>query len=209
MRISGYARGRKTVFLALRGLRTMGVRLARHQALRPGDRPLAGGSARSRPGPASRAADPSRPRTLETGFHRLVWPVLDHSEALPPKAVAAMLDGLVLFGMGYSWGGYESLIVPFDPSPDRTATKWSARGRPCGCISAWTTRPISRLISTHGFRRLAAARVIPPPKCTRRPYETVTLRTLLRCAIVVCGATILVRDGLLCSITRPKPCAFW
>jgi cystathionine beta-lyase len=31
-------------------------------------------------------------------------------------AVAAMLDGLELFGMGYSWGGYESLVVPFDCS---------------------------------------------------------------------------------------------
>ena len=26
-----------------------------------------------------------------------------------------MLDGLELFGMGFSWGGYESLIIPFDP----------------------------------------------------------------------------------------------
>lgn len=43
-------------------------------------------------------------------------------------AVAAMLDGLVLFGMGYSWGGYESLIIPFDPSTYRTATTWNAEG---------------------------------------------------------------------------------
>jgi cystathionine beta-lyase len=26
-----------------------------------------------------------------------------------------MLDGLELFGMGYSWGGYESLIIPTEP----------------------------------------------------------------------------------------------
>ncbi len=31
------------------------------------------------------------------------------------KALAAFLDGLKLFGMGYSWGGYESLVIPFDP----------------------------------------------------------------------------------------------
>jgi cystathionine beta-lyase len=42
--------------------------------------------------------------------------------------VAAMLDGLSLFGMGYSWGGFESLILPFDPSAYRTATKWTAEG---------------------------------------------------------------------------------
>jgi cystathionine beta-lyase len=39
------------------------------------------------------------------------------------KAVGAMLDGLSLFGMGASWGGYESLILPFDCTPYRTATK--------------------------------------------------------------------------------------
>jgi len=44
------------------------------------------------------------------------------------KAVAAMLDDLLLFGMGYSWGGYESLIIPFDPRPYRTATQWNEKG---------------------------------------------------------------------------------
>lgn len=41
---------------------------------------------------------------------------------VPMKAVAAMLDDLRLFGMGASWGGYESLILPFDCKPYRTAT---------------------------------------------------------------------------------------
>jgi cystathionine beta-lyase len=44
------------------------------------------------------------------------------------EALAAMLDGLALFGMGYSWGGYESLIVPFDAAPYRTATRWRPEG---------------------------------------------------------------------------------
>lgn len=39
------------------------------------------------------------------------------------KAVGAMLDGLTLFGMGASWGGYESLALPFDCAAYRTATK--------------------------------------------------------------------------------------
>jgi cystathionine beta-lyase len=30
--------------------------------------------------------------------------------------------------MGYSWGGFESLILPFDPSDYRTATTWAAEG---------------------------------------------------------------------------------
>ena len=36
-----------------------------------------------------------------------------------------MLDHMKLFAMGYSWGGYESLILPFYPKQLRTATDWS------------------------------------------------------------------------------------
>ena len=46
----------------------------------------------------------------------------------PEKALAALLDDLALFGMGYSWGGYESLVVPFDCRTYRTATEWSSPG---------------------------------------------------------------------------------
>jgi cystathionine beta-lyase len=44
------------------------------------------------------------------------------------KALAAMLDGLDLFGLGYSWGGYESLVLPFDCKTYRTATRWAPDG---------------------------------------------------------------------------------
>ena len=37
-------------------------------------------------------------------------------------------QGFELFGMGYSWGGYESLMVPFDPRSQRTATHWPHAG---------------------------------------------------------------------------------
>lgn len=47
---------------------------------------------------------------------------------VPEKAVAAMLDGLELFGMGYSWGGYESLVIPFNCATYRTATQWNPGG---------------------------------------------------------------------------------
>lgn len=42
--------------------------------------------------------------------------------------VAAFVDGLELFGIGYSWGGYESLAIPFDCGPQRTATTWAPEG---------------------------------------------------------------------------------
>jgi cystathionine beta-lyase len=43
-------------------------------------------------------------------------------------AVAAFLDHLDLFGMGWSWGGYESLIVPSHPEKSRTVVPWTAEG---------------------------------------------------------------------------------
>ncbi|WP_135078062.1 cystathionine beta-lyase [Terasakiella sp. SH-1] len=46
------------------------------------------------------------------------------------KAVASMLDGMELFPMGYSWGGYESLMIPFNPKGARNASSWEDQG-PC------------------------------------------------------------------------------
>ena len=43
-------------------------------------------------------------------------------------ARAALIDGLAHFGIGYSWGGYESLAIPVDPQRYRTATRWRAEG---------------------------------------------------------------------------------
>ncbi len=43
-------------------------------------------------------------------------------------ARTAMIDGLAHFGIGYSWGGYESLALPIDPGGIRTATQWQADG---------------------------------------------------------------------------------
>jgi cystathionine beta-lyase len=39
-----------------------------------------------------------------------------------------LIDALELFGIGYSWGGFESLAVPVDPRAQRTATRWEAEG---------------------------------------------------------------------------------
>jgi cystathionine beta-lyase len=40
------------------------------------------------------------------------------------ESMARMLDKLNLYGMGYSWGGYESLIMPFDATNIRTVKKY-------------------------------------------------------------------------------------
>jgi cystathionine beta-lyase len=42
--------------------------------------------------------------------------------------VDQLLEGMRLFKMGFSWGGFESLILPVHPERIRTATSWQAAG---------------------------------------------------------------------------------
>jgi cystathionine beta-lyase len=124
----GLCAGPEDCFLALRGLRTMGVRLARHQAsaldiavwlsARPEVDRVLHPALPGHPGHAIWKRDFKGSSGL---FSIVLKPCSE-------RALAAMLNGLTLFGMGYSWGGYESLAVPFDPSSYRTATKWEAIG---------------------------------------------------------------------------------
>ena len=51
--------------------------------------------------------------------------------------VAAMLDHTELFGMGYSWGGYESLLIPTHPESSRTAAPWQVQGVPMRIHVFW------------------------------------------------------------------------
>ena len=48
---------------------------------------------------------------------------------LGENALAALLDGMELFGMGASWGGYESLMIPTDPGYYRVASEWTVAGQ--------------------------------------------------------------------------------
>jgi cysteine-S-conjugate beta-lyase len=124
----GLCVGPEDVYLGLRGLRSLGVRLERHQ--RSGlelARWLAGRPEVARvihPGLPGDAGHTLWARDF-TGASGLFSIVL---KPVPRAKLAAMVDGLNLFGMGYSWGGFESLILPFDPSAYRTATKWQAEG---------------------------------------------------------------------------------
>ena len=47
---------------------------------------------------------------------------------MPKQAISDFLNGMELFGMGYSWGGYESLILPTNPEKLRTASTWNSQG---------------------------------------------------------------------------------
>jgi cystathionine beta-lyase len=120
--------GPEDVFLGLRGLRTMALRLREHgsQALemarwldaRPEVARVLHPAMESYPGHDIWKRDFKGSSGL---FSIVLQPCSD-------RALAAMLDGLSLFGMGYSWGGFESLVIPFNCATYRTATKWEPGG---------------------------------------------------------------------------------
>jgi cystathionine beta-lyase len=120
-------------FLAARGLRTLALRMQAHGA---------------------RSTEVARWLEGQPGVGRVIHPALpshpDHAlfqrdftgagsvfavvlDERPRDALAAMLDGFELFGLGWSWGGYESLCLPIRPAKIRTAVPWAE------------TRPMIRL----------------------------------------------------------------
>ncbi|WP_024275934.1 cystathionine beta-lyase [Hyphomicrobium sp. 802] len=124
----GTCPGSEETYLGLRGLRTLAVRLQQHQ--RSGIAVAEWLAARPEVDRVLHPALPNDPghaiwKRDFTGACGLFSIVL---KPVPQKALAAFLDGLKLFGMGYSWGGYESLVVPFDPTSYRTATRWQGPG---------------------------------------------------------------------------------
>jgi cystathionine beta-lyase len=139
-------------FLALRGLRSLPVRLARHQetGLRLA-RWLAGHPAVARVLHPALESDPGHAlwRRDFSGACGLFGLVLKPaSEA----AVAAFVDGLAHFGIGYSWGGFESLVVPAHIR--RTARPFAAEG-PVLRLHAGLEDPDDLLADLErGFRRL-------------------------------------------------------
>jgi cystathionine beta-lyase len=128
VRYTGVCEGPDDVYLGLRGLRTLSVRLERHYKSglavarwleqRPEVLRLLHPAMPSHPGHAIWKRD-------FTGASGLFSMVL---KPVPRKAYLAFLDTLELFGIGASWGGYESLAIPFDCTPLRSATRWEPGG---------------------------------------------------------------------------------
>lgn len=124
----GNCPGTEELYLGLRGLRTLAVRLRGHQ---------------------ENALTVARWLQNHPAIDRVLYPALpDHpghdlwkrdfsgasglmSVILKPvaqSAAYAFADGLHHFGLGASFGGYESLVLPFDPSHYRTAVPWTGPG---------------------------------------------------------------------------------
>lgn len=125
----GLCPGPEDVFLSLRGLRTLAVRLDRHMAS---------------------ALKVARWLKSRSEVLRLLHPAIEDDPghtiwkrdfkgasglfsfvlrpAYSASAVAAFVEALDLFGIGASWGGFESLAVPFDCTKMRSATKWAPGG---------------------------------------------------------------------------------
>ena len=124
----GLCVGPDDIYLGLRGLRTMGVRLAQHHqaglkvarwlAERPEIARVLHPALESCPGHAIWRRDFSG----ASGLFSIVF------KPVAQSAVNAFVNELSLFGIGPSWGGFESLAIPFDCTSIRTATKWAPGG---------------------------------------------------------------------------------
>jgi len=124
----GFTTSPDDAWLALRGLRTLPARLARHQA---GAMALARWLAEHPE--VARVHHPAlegspgheffrRDFRASTGLFAVIL-ARGHYEQM-----GALVDHLELFKMGFSWGGFESLLVPYDPSQLRSGRRWEAPG---------------------------------------------------------------------------------
>ncbi len=125
-RTIGTAAGPDEIFLGLRGLRTMAVRLERH--MKSGI--TVAEWLRGRP-EVSHVRHPG----LSNDPGHALWKrdflgacglfAVELQPGVSEAAVAAFVDHLELFGIGYSWGGFESLVTVAQPHRLRSAEPWN------------------------------------------------------------------------------------
>lgn len=124
----GLCVGPDDLYLGLRGLRTMAIRLERQMASA-----ITVAEWLSRRSEVSRvlypalAGDPGHAlwKRDMTGASGLFGLVLDGWSVDDAKR---FVDGLELFGIGASWGGFESLAILARPEKLRSAVPWTAEG---------------------------------------------------------------------------------
>ncbi|HWZ58652.1 MAG TPA: cystathionine beta-lyase [Gemmatimonadaceae bacterium] len=124
----GFCASPDDAYLALRGLRTLGLRMERH-----GRSALRVAQWLETRGEVARVIYPALPsdpghalwRRDFLGASGLFGVML---QTIPTPKVHAMLNALQLFGLGVSFGGFESLAIPMHPAESRSATPWTWTG---------------------------------------------------------------------------------
>ena len=154
----GNCPGSEEVYLGSRGMRTLAVRIERN-----GKNALAVAEWMQKRPEIARVLYPA----LSSDPSHAIWK-RDFKGASglfsavfrphPKAAIAAFIDSLEHFSIGASLGGFESLVLPFDPAPYRSATKWSAEG-PCLRFHIGLESPDDLIRDLEGgFARMAATR---------------------------------------------------
>lgn len=121
----GVQAGTEEIYLTLRGMRTMALRMDRQE-----ENALQIARWLQKQPEVSRVLHPALP---DDPGHKIWKDLIGRSSGLfgfvlkdlSEDAAAALLDSLELFGLGYSWGGFESLAVLSQLKPIRTATTWN------------------------------------------------------------------------------------
>lgn len=124
----GLCGGSEELYLGLRGLRTLNVRLQQHQknaldiakwlAAQPQVKRVNHPALPSCPGHDNW----KKYYKGSSGTFSIILHQTDRHK------IAAMLDGMDVFNLGFSWGGFESLLFPEQPQPCRTAEAWTEEG---------------------------------------------------------------------------------
>ena len=121
----GVQGGTEEMYLTLRGMRTMALRMDRQEE----NALTIAHWLQSQP-EVARVLHPALP---DDPGHEIWKELIGRSSGLfgfvlrdlSQEAASAMLDGFDLFGLGYSWGGFESLAVLSQLDKIRTTTKWT------------------------------------------------------------------------------------
>lgn len=152
----GICAGSEELYIGLRGLRTLHVRMKEHEA-----RGLEMAQWLAKQPAIKRVLHPALPSCPghenwkryfkgASGTFGLVLHETDKAK------FGRMLDGFALFHMGASWGGYESLCFPEQPGPIRTAQKWDEPGLSLRLHIGFEDLDDLKNDLEQGFKRLSA-----------------------------------------------------